>query len=310
MSSSPTDPTIDCDFPKAASIGYALTSSRSSFYNCIAWAAGRINNKWWPLPHKIRGWYWPPGIRADVSIETFIEMFSKVEKYAEWDAENADFEEGWSKIAIYAKKDGEPTHAARQLPNGKWTSKLGGNRDIEHTLDVLESSDTKESAYGKAVKIMRRRGMNVPQIDNLHCGPASLASIFWDAGVALSQQEIVQLAGPANITRNGVWISPQQTSAILSACGHPPVTIEPNWLDVTKPLPAGTYGLMFLHERNEPDPTKGNHIVRFLGLSATNILEVMDPAVAKIVPIEYIGNNGIRLHTTEYNVVGAVTFTL
>jgi hypothetical protein len=33
--------------------------------------------------------------------------------------------------------DGEPTHAARQLPNGKWTSKLGRWQDIEYELDGL-----------------------------------------------------------------------------------------------------------------------------------------------------------------------------
>lgn len=34
-------------------------------------------------------------------------------------------EEGVEKIALYAASDGEPTHAARQLANGGWTSKLG-----------------------------------------------------------------------------------------------------------------------------------------------------------------------------------------
>ncbi|KYC37161.1 hypothetical protein WA1_46890 [Scytonema hofmannii PCC 7110] len=39
-----------------------------------------------------------------------------------------ELESGFQKIAIYTKPSGEldgvPTHVARQLPNGRWTSKL------------------------------------------------------------------------------------------------------------------------------------------------------------------------------------------
>ncbi|MCI0637958.1 MAG: hypothetical protein L0Y72_23715 [Gemmataceae bacterium] len=31
-----------------------------------------------------------------------------------------------------------PTHAARQLPTGRWSSKLGPSEDIEHDLHALE----------------------------------------------------------------------------------------------------------------------------------------------------------------------------
>ena len=48
-------------------------------------------------------------------------------------------EAGVEKLALYADDDNEYTHVARQLANGKWTSKLGGLEDIEHELpeDVL-----------------------------------------------------------------------------------------------------------------------------------------------------------------------------
>ncbi len=58
---------------------------------------------------------------------------------------------GYEKLAIYAMAD-QPKHAARQLPGGMWTSKLGQGIDIEHMLEGLESE-----LYGKVVKIMRRR---------------------------------------------------------------------------------------------------------------------------------------------------------
>jgi hypothetical protein len=45
-----------------------------------------------------------------------------------------------------------PTHAARQLPNGRWSSKLGKLEDIEHALD-----DICGSAYGSVVPVLKRR---------------------------------------------------------------------------------------------------------------------------------------------------------
>jgi hypothetical protein len=57
---------------------------------------------------------------------------------------------GWrgdGKIAT----DGELTRAARQLPNGKWTSKLGRWQDIEHELDGLVGA-----MYGTVRQILKR----------------------------------------------------------------------------------------------------------------------------------------------------------
>ncbi len=47
--------------------------------------------------------------------------------------------------------DGELTRAARQLPNGKWTSKLGRWQDIEHELDGLVGE-----MYGTVKQILKR----------------------------------------------------------------------------------------------------------------------------------------------------------
>jgi hypothetical protein len=65
-------------------------------------------------------------------------------------------EAGSEKIAIYATRDIDgtlsPTHAAKQLPNGKWSSKLGIFEDIEHlALDALDGP-----VYGTAVCFMKR----------------------------------------------------------------------------------------------------------------------------------------------------------
>lgn len=61
-------------------------------------------------------------------------------------------EEGYEKVAIYASPENRPKHAARQLSNGVWTSKLGKNIDIEH--NQLES--VVGQLYGAPVLFLRR----------------------------------------------------------------------------------------------------------------------------------------------------------
>lgn len=65
-------------------------------------------------------------------------------------------EAGYEKIALYAKQAGatlKPTHAARQLGDGQWTSKVGDFEDIKHvTLESLHGPQ-----YGEVVQYMRRR---------------------------------------------------------------------------------------------------------------------------------------------------------
>jgi hypothetical protein len=58
------------------------------------------------------------------------------------------------KVAIYLK-NGAPSHAARQLPNGRWTSKLGQRERIEHDFDALEGNGLHE--YGQITQIMSMR---------------------------------------------------------------------------------------------------------------------------------------------------------
>jgi hypothetical protein len=60
-------------------------------------------------------------------------------------------EPGSEKIAVFANAKGVPTHAARQLASGFWTSKLGVSEDIEHRLRDLEGD-----IYGTVALIMKR----------------------------------------------------------------------------------------------------------------------------------------------------------
>ena len=58
---------------------------------------------------------------------------------------------GYEKIAIYALV-GQFTHVARQLKDGRWTSKLGALEDITHP----SLASLSEGIYGFVHCIMRR----------------------------------------------------------------------------------------------------------------------------------------------------------
>jgi hypothetical protein len=94
-------------------------------------------------------------VPSEISLDSYKAVF-EVLGYLE--CSTPDFEVGYEKIAIYVDVDLIPCHAARQLVNGNWTSKLGDWQDIEHpNLNSLESSPLMESPYGVVALIMRRR---------------------------------------------------------------------------------------------------------------------------------------------------------
>lgn len=83
------------------------------------------------------------------TIEAFIAAYSL---FGYTPCETADWEPEYEKLALYVDLQGTPTHAARQLPSGKWTSKLGQLEDIEHgTLEGLTGG-----LYGEVGQILKR----------------------------------------------------------------------------------------------------------------------------------------------------------
>lgn len=123
-----------------------MTSPSTAEYNCIAGAAGDTERWWWPISGSFA--YWPLNIPLQETLEAFIEAFA-VLGYSP--CEDTEFEEGHEKIALYVDNSGKPTHAARQLSNGRWTSKLGKGQDIEHELDGLNGS-----GYGTVAQVLKR----------------------------------------------------------------------------------------------------------------------------------------------------------
>jgi hypothetical protein len=135
-------------FPGLRQAPWIETSPQSRLYNCVAWAAGDDTRWWEPDAHGI--YHWPRGAPREYSVAAWVAAFALL-GYELSEPDDAADDPEYEKVAIYVK-DGEPTHAARQLPTGQWTSKCGRLEDITHTLEGLEGAH-----YGAAAVVMRRR---------------------------------------------------------------------------------------------------------------------------------------------------------
>lgn len=144
LAASGFDPIRDCTSDR--------TADQPVHYNCIAWAAGSDDQWWWPWDSP--GCYWPTALPRQLpsteTLENFVSAF-KTLGYVE--CENGDLENGIEKVALFVDYRNKPLHAARSLPDGNWTSKLGEGEDIQHaTLLALEGR-----RYGKAVAFLKRK---------------------------------------------------------------------------------------------------------------------------------------------------------
>lgn len=140
---------LEASFPGLAKSPFRYTSPIDRFYNCIAWAAG-INHVWWWPDGDPPRFEWPASAPRQVAMNAFIAVFQTV-GYAVADNADESLEPGIEKVAMFADADGFPKHAARQLPTGQWTSKLGEAEDIEHELRALEGD-----LYGTVVVFLKR----------------------------------------------------------------------------------------------------------------------------------------------------------
>ncbi len=127
------------------------TSDADPAYNCIAWAAGDVTRWWWPARRRGIS-YWPPGVAREETIEAFVEAYATL---GFQECANDSFEAGIEKIALFAINIHSiviPTHAARQLDSGEWTSKMGSLEDIKHTTCAAPSGPI----YGRPVCYLAR----------------------------------------------------------------------------------------------------------------------------------------------------------
>ena len=141
---------LEEDFPNLRASGYEIQSREAYVPNCTGWALRDHHHYWDPhLVGFLPFYYWPPGVPRNDSVDALVQVF-QLFQYQE--CEGMELEAGFEKVAIYGTAEGDATHAARQLPSGSWTSKLGQEEDIEHrTLDALTGEK-----YGTVVRIMKR----------------------------------------------------------------------------------------------------------------------------------------------------------
>jgi hypothetical protein len=133
------------ELPRLTPDNYRITSPASWEYNCIAHAAGVTDGWWWPSP----GRYWPPEVPREETIAAFLAAFALLGYHP---VAGPDLEPGVEKLALYAQGE-TPTHAARQLADGWWTSKLGPSIDIEHaTPDAVAGG-----IYGEVTAFLGRK---------------------------------------------------------------------------------------------------------------------------------------------------------
>jgi hypothetical protein len=148
---------LSVNHPNLATEHFRATSPPDKGYNCLAWAGHDTARKW--HPSAFAGLHWPGGEQPD-TLEGWMAGYAALGFER---CDSAAWEDGIEKLAIFVA-DAVPSHVARQLSNGKWTSKMGNMEDIEHTLEGLIGGK-----YGYVQAIMRRsatRGQFLLSIDD------------------------------------------------------------------------------------------------------------------------------------------------
>ncbi len=161
---------IESAFPNLSGSTWRISSDIDEAYNCIAFAVYDTQQFWDPNIVGIPGYYWPPGVSRDDNLPSWMAVF---EIHGFRVCESGDVEAGFEKIAIYTYENHVPTHVARQLQDGTWTSKLGPDEDIEHpNPEGLDSI-----MYGGAEVFMRRpRADQQREKPNQHPAPKANSS--------------------------------------------------------------------------------------------------------------------------------------
>lgn len=133
------------ELPRLRADNYRETSPPTWTYNCVAWAAGVVDAWWWPIV----GRFWPESIPREETVTAFLQAFALLGYQT---GHSVSLDSDIEKVALYAEGK-TPTHAARQLPEGWWTSKLGPSVDIEHATP----DDVAGGLYGEVVAIVGRK---------------------------------------------------------------------------------------------------------------------------------------------------------
>jgi len=92
--------------------------------------------------------YWPKNAPTKVTLKAFTLAFKSIGYSA---CPDGVHELGYEKIAIFAL-NGVPSHAARQLADGRWTHKMGQDIDLTASLKAVEGP-----SYGQVCRYYRKK---------------------------------------------------------------------------------------------------------------------------------------------------------
>ncbi len=124
---------------------FEVLAPHTNRYNCIAWSV-RVNYRWdWPAPNT-----------RPATVRDFDAYYARYHFRPLPTGLDYRVVPGMEKVVLYGHvRPGrriEPTHAARQLSDGTWTSKLGQAPRIRHlTPEALNGT-----SYGQPVKVYYR----------------------------------------------------------------------------------------------------------------------------------------------------------
>jgi hypothetical protein len=134
------------EFPNLNASNHRKTSEPSLAYNCFGWAIVGREVLMGPRPNYI----WPDGAPRDMRLSSFTIAVAAFD----WSpCTDGKLEPDVEKIVLYGLPE-YVDHAARQLPNGHWTSKRGLEEDdIEHDTPECISG----GAYGSVLAFFAKR---------------------------------------------------------------------------------------------------------------------------------------------------------
>ncbi|RVD54545.1 MULTISPECIES: hypothetical protein [unclassified Mesorhizobium] len=131
-----SDSQIRAWFPNLNSEPYDVTSKPNINYNCFAWAGGVDSIRWDPFDPKA---WWPPYLpRWFISRSAITAVY---QHHGYQVCADGSYDPALEKVAVYFDPNDVPLHAARQIGENEWTSKLGPHDDLTHTLPGLEGTE-------------------------------------------------------------------------------------------------------------------------------------------------------------------------
>jgi len=133
---------------------YKETSKATIDYNCLSWAV-ELTDTFIDPENRCVGYSWPDGAEREwttAACRKVLAYYGYVEE-----CDDGSFEDEYVKVAMYVDESGAPTHFARQIVDGNWTSKLGDFIDVvHHNLSCIEGNDHQH--YGTAKYYFKKKG--------------------------------------------------------------------------------------------------------------------------------------------------------